>query len=68
MHATRPRYSAPYFLNPSYETCYAPLEGVLAEGETPHYREINWGEFRFGRMSGDYADYGEEIQISQYRL
>lgn len=57
------RYSAPYFLNPSYEANIIPLNT-----NTPNYREINWGEFRSGRAAGDYADLGEEIQISQYRL
>ena len=57
------RYSVPYFFNPTYDTDYAPLLG----NETPHYRSLNWGEFRKGRADGDYADYGEEVQISQYR-
>ncbi|MEE4660269.1 MAG: 2OG-Fe(II) oxygenase family protein [Halieaceae bacterium] len=65
-HATQHRYSAPFFLNPSYDTNYAPLESLL-EAASPVYRTINWGEFRAGRAAGDYADAGEEIQISQYR-
>ncbi len=60
------RYSAPFFLNPSYDTVYAPLPGAL-EGSSPHYRPVNWGEFRAGRAAGDYADVGEEIQISDFR-
>ncbi len=60
------RYSAPFFLNPSYNTVYAPLPGALG-GSSPHYRPINWGEFRAGRAAGDYADVGEEIQISDFR-
>ena len=55
------RFSAPYFFNPSYETNYAPLF------EPAKYRPINWGDFRAGRASGDYADYGEEIQIEHFR-
>ena len=27
-----------------------------------------WGEFRGRRSDGDYADYGTEVQISQYRV
>ena len=57
-----PRFSAPFFFNPAYATDYAPLF------DPPRYRSINWGEFRAGRAAGDYADYGEEIQISQFRL
>ena len=61
------RYSVPYFFNPSYATDYAPLPGSIAAGDVPHYRSINWGDFRQGRSDGDFADYGAEIQISQFR-
>ena len=60
------RYSAPFFLNPSFDASYAPVPGVL-KGEAPRYRPIRWSEFREGRARGDYADYGHEIQISDYR-
>ncbi len=60
----RARYSLPYFFNPSYATDYAPLPGV--DG-APRYRSINWGDFRQARADGDYADYGTEVQISQFR-
>ncbi|MEM7078094.1 MAG: 2OG-Fe(II) oxygenase family protein [Pseudomonadota bacterium] len=60
---SKARYSIPYFLNPDYAYVYAPLGTA-----TPRYRGINWGEFRAGRSAGDYADVGEEIQISQYRI
>lgn len=64
----RDRYSVPYFLNPSYDTDYAPLPSMV-DGKNPaRYRTINWREFRSLRAAGDYADYGEEVQISQYRL
>ena len=65
-NAAKHRYSAPFFLNPSYETDYAPLESLLSN-TIPKYRSINWGAFRAGRAAGDYADAGEEIQISQFR-
>ena len=64
--AGRERYSLPFFFNPSYATDYAPL--LSAPDDPPHYRSINWGAFRQGRADGDFADYGEEIQISQFRL
>ncbi len=57
------RVSIPYFLNPAYDYDYAPL----TDG-APRYRPINWGEFREGRMAGDYADHGQEIQISDFEL
>ncbi|MDD9959868.1 MAG: hypothetical protein OXU66_13155 [Gammaproteobacteria bacterium] len=59
------RYSAPYFYNPSYETICTPL---VAHQEDSHYKPISWREFRSGRAAGDYADIGEEIQISWYRI
>lgn len=61
------RYSAPYFFNPAPSAFYAPLPNACAAGEPPHYRPINWGEFRASRTAGDYADYGDEIQISHFR-
>ena len=66
--STATRYSIPYFFNPSYETDYAPLPGSIAAGDVAHYRSINWGRFRQGRSDGDFADYGTEIQISQFRV
>lgn len=67
-HADKPRYSIPFFLNPSYDANYRPLPSMVSGRQPPRYREINWGEFRARRMSGDYADYGEEVQIAQYRI
>jgi isopenicillin N synthase-like dioxygenase len=63
----RERFSAPYFFNPAPDACYAPLPNALDAHEPAHYQAINWGEFRAARTRGDYADYGEEIQISHYR-
>ncbi len=63
---SEPRYSIPYFLNPAYDYNYSPLPATL-EVDPPHYRPINWGEFRAGRSAGDYADQGHEIQISDFR-
>ncbi len=61
------RYSAPYFFNPSPQAYYQPLPNALPNGVCARYRPINWAEFRARRTAGDYADYGEEIQISHYR-
>ena len=71
LHRVRPmvgtaRFSLPYFFNPSYATDYAPV--VSTPADPSRYRPINWGDFRQGRADGDYADYGEEIQISQFRI
>jgi len=65
---SRDRYSVPFFLNPSWETTYAPLPTTITAGQPAHYRHIPWREFRRLRAAGDYADVGEEIQISHYRL
>src|SRR5262245_52852934 len=64
---TSTRYSAPFFFNPSPDTNYAPLPSA-SKGLAPRYRSINWAEFRAGRAAGDYADLGDEIQISDFRV
>lgn len=65
--ASKERYSVPFFLNPGYETNYAPVPTMVDANRPARYRPINWGEFRRRRAEGDYADYGLEIQIDQYR-
>lgn len=59
----RDRYSIPYFYNPSYTADIAPLGQ-----DAPHYRPINWGDYRRRRADGDFASYGAEVQISDYRI
>ena len=66
-NSSQARISIPYFLNPGYDYDYAPLKGVVDDAHPALYRPINWGEFRSKRSAGDYADYGEEVQISHYR-
>jgi isopenicillin N synthase-like dioxygenase len=63
----RDRYSVPFFLNPSYETTYAPLQTTVTPHDPARYRPIQWREFRSLRAAGDYADVGEEVQITHYR-
>lgn len=58
------RYSAAYFYNPAAIATYAPLSGT----GNPRYSPISWGEFRNARAAGDFANSGEEIQISHFRL
>jgi isopenicillin N synthase-like dioxygenase len=67
-NATRDRYSAPFFLNPAYNADYAPLPTTVDDAHPARYRSINWGEFRRLRTAGDYADLGDEIQISHYEV
>lgn len=64
----RDRYSLPFFYNPCYDAEYAPLAVLTSETSPPRYRPIHWGEFRWRRQQGDYASYGQENQISDYRI
>ncbi|MDJ0778992.1 MAG: 2-oxoglutarate and iron-dependent oxygenase domain-containing protein [Gammaproteobacteria bacterium] len=62
------RFSIPFFFNPSADSRVSPLPSVIDDEEPAHYRDIPWSEFRGKRTDGDFADYGAEVQISQYRL
>lgn len=59
-----PRFSAPFFLNPSYQAEIRPL------GERqPRYAPFTWGHFRHRRFMGDFKDEGvPEIQIAHFLL
>ena len=61
------RYSVPFFFNPAFSADFAPLPGTINEVGEAHYTAINWGRFRSARAAGDYDDFGEEIQIGQFR-
>jgi len=67
-NADKDRYSVPYFFNPAYETNYEPLPTTVDSDNPALYRSINWHEFRSLRAAGDYADYGDEVQITDYRI
>ena len=62
----RPRYSIPFFFNPTYPTDVAPL--LATTSGPPRYRTVNWGHFRQARTDGDYGDYGHEIQIADFQI
>lgn len=64
----RMRYSAPFFLNPAYTAVCAPLPELVSSDTPAVYRPISWSEFRGQRSAGDFADYGAEIQISDFRI
>ena len=64
---TRERYSIPFFFNPAANCKVSPLPSVVDEQNPGRYNPIEWGSFRGKRSDGDYADYGTEVQISQYR-
>lgn len=61
-----PRLSIAYFLNPGYDALVEPLPGLLSAAAPAHYRALPWQEFRQLRALGDYGDYGQEVQISDY--
>lgn len=62
------RYSIPFFFNPSATTVVKPLPTVVTDQQPLRYRSIDWAEYRGKRTDGDYADYGTEVQISQFRI
>ena len=64
---TKKRYSLPFFFNPSAASNVSPLSTVVSEARPSRYNSINWASYRGRRSEGDYADYGTEVQISQYK-
>ncbi|MCP4472347.1 MAG: hypothetical protein GY815_17010 [Gammaproteobacteria bacterium] len=44
-----------------------PVPTVSNEHNPNHYRSTEWASFRGKRTDGDYADYGTEVQIFQFR-
>jgi isopenicillin N synthase-like dioxygenase len=62
------RYSIPFFFNPSAATRVDPLPTVISDDRPSRYRSIDWSEYRGKRTDGDFADYGAEVQISQFRI
>ena len=65
---SKDRFSIPFFFNPTAETRVSPLPSVVTEDRPARYRMIEWADFRGKRTDGDYADYGPEVQIAQYRI
>ena len=63
----RERYSIPFFFNPAADCEVSPLPSVSGDDRPARYHPIPWGEFRGRRSDGDFADYGAEVQIAQYR-
>lgn len=57
----RERLSLAFFFNPAYPAVIRPL------AEPPLYRDLPWAEFRRRRADGDFADYGTEVQIGEWR-
>ena len=65
--ADRDRFSAPFFLNPRYDTVCEPL--LAPEARTvARFRPVSWAHFRDQRSAGDFADEGDEIQVDDFLL
>lgn len=62
------RLSLAYFFNPAYAAVIRPLPEVVGPAAPARYRDLGWSEFRRRRAEGDFADYGAEVQIADYRL
>lgn len=62
------RISLPFFHNPAYRAVVEPLASQIRADRPARYRPILWGDFRRARADGDFADYGAEIQIRDYRI
>ena len=63
----QPRYSAPLFFNPDYNTIIQPIVDTQNNAKSI-YNPINWGYFRRQRFLGDFQDFGKEIQIEDYLI
>jgi isopenicillin N synthase-like dioxygenase len=62
------RLSLAFFFNPAYQAVIRPLPATVTPAAPGRYRDLPWSEFRRRRADGDFADYGTEVQISDYRL
>ena len=63
----RERFSAPFFLNPRYDTVCEPILDAESS-DAPRFRPVSWAHFRDQRSAGDFADYGAEIQVDDFLL
>ena len=64
---SEPRYSTPFFFNPSRDSIIAPIPEI----SEPHanYRSFTWKEYIQGRIDDNYKDLGkEDIQISKFKI
>jgi isopenicillin N synthase-like dioxygenase len=62
------RLSLAFFFNPAYGAVIRPLPATVGATTPARYRDLSWSEFRRGRADGDFADYGTEVQISDWRI
>ncbi len=62
------RLSLAFFFNHAYSAIISPLPATVRRDAPARYRDISWSEFRRRGADGDFADYGSEVQISDYRV
>lgn len=66
VRSVRGRYSTPFFYQPRYD---AQIKPWVDQDEEPHYKSFSWRDFIRGRVSDNFADYGDEdIQVEQFRV
>lgn len=66
VRSERGRNSTPFFYQPSVDALISPWVGP---NEQPRYSSFSWRDFIRGRVTDNFADYGEDdIQIERYRL
>ncbi len=64
---SEPRYSTPFFYNPTGDSIIQPLSIISAA--KPHYRAFTWKEYIQGRIDDNYKDLGQDdIQISNFKI
>ena len=60
------RYSTPFFYQPRFDAVIEPWNGST---EPARYTSFSWQEFIRGRVSDNFADYGQDdIQVDKYRV
>uniref|UniRef100_K3WAM6 Fe2OG dioxygenase domain-containing protein n=1 Tax=Globisporangium ultimum (strain ATCC 200006 / CBS 805.95 / DAOM BR144) TaxID=431595 RepID=K3WAM6_GLOUD len=64
--STRSRYSVPFFHNPSYDAIIEPI--IVGGNEKPRYRPLNWFAFVREKIEGNFANIGQDIQITRFRI
>lgn len=68
VNSVKERFSVPFFFFPGHQVMLKPLEGIL-NGDSPRYKEYNWGKFLATRNRSDFKKQAvENIQISHVRI
>lgn len=68
VNSEKERFSVPFFFFPGHQVMVKPLEEIL-DGDSPRYRDYNWGKFFANRNRSDFKKRTvENIQISHFRI